>query len=163
ALRGESQAGLWPILALTLGWITPEDDQLKRFAAAPGALRSLQGRALGDLLRIRASARPVCILVDDAHFAEDLLLDVLEYAALAEARLPVWVCAFAKPALSQARPAWGERAANFEKIDLPPLATHDAERLCRELLIPAVNIPLRAIHKLVHRAEGIPLLMIELV
>ena len=66
----------------TLGWGAATE--LRSLAAAPGALRSLAVRAAGELLAASARARPLLLLLDDAHFAEDVALDALEYAARAE-------------------------------------------------------------------------------
>jgi eukaryotic-like serine/threonine-protein kinase len=153
----------WAPVALALGWLAAEAPALRPWRAAPGALRAAAVRAAGELLRSRARARPLCLLVDDAHLADAAALDALEYAALAEAAVPVFVCALGRPALAVARPGLGERAARATAITLDPLEPADAAELCRRLLLPAENVPARAVERLVDRARGVPVLLVELV
>ncbi|WP_232288443.1 serine/threonine-protein kinase PknK [Anaeromyxobacter sp. K] len=153
----------WAPVALALGWIDADEPVLRQWRAAPGALRTAAMRAAGEALRARARARPVCVLVDDAHFADAAALDALEFAALAEAEVPLFVCALARPALGIARPGLGERAAQQHRIVLGPLGPDESGELCRRLLLPAENVPARAVARLVERSRGIPVLLVELV
>ncbi|WNG48344.1 protein kinase [Archangium minus] len=154
---------LWPGVAATLGWRSPSDARLQHWATAPGALRSLAMRATGELLVARARQRPLCILVDDVHYAEETALNVLEYATLAESRLPLWVCVLARPGFERHRPSWGTRAAHHRVLSLGPLPPASATELCRILLRPAENVPTEALERLAERAQYIPLFLVELV
>jgi hypothetical protein len=162
ALPGEVGEG-WPAVALALGWLPPDAPEVRRLAAAAGALRSLQARAAAEGLRRRARASPVCVVVDDAHAAEPAALDALELAALAEHGTALFACAVGRPALEAARPAFGERAARARRFDLAPLSTEGAAELCRWLLRPAEHVPAQAVAKLAGRSGGVPLLLVELV
>ena len=68
-------------------------------------------RAAGEAIRARARRRPLCVVLDDAQFADDTALDALEYAALAEAGAPLFICALGRPSFEEARKSFGERAA----------------------------------------------------
>ncbi|HYO57531.1 protein kinase domain-containing protein [Archangium sp.] len=153
---------LWPGVASTLGWLDPGAAGLQNWAAAPGALRSLAMRATGELLAEHARRQPLCLLLDDAHHAEETALDALEYAALAESRLPLWVCVLARPGFERLRPSWGSRAARRHVLQLGPLSLSSAVELCRTLLRPAENIPAAALEHLAERAQRIPLFLVEL-
>jgi hypothetical protein len=153
----------WAAAALALGWIGPTHPALARAAAAPGALRAATLRAVGELLRARARARPLLVVLDDAHLADPAALDALEYAALAEAAAPVAVLAAGRPSLLAARPALGERAARARTFELGALERSDAAELARRLLAPAEAVPAAAIDALVARTGGVPLLLVELV
>jgi tetratricopeptide (TPR) repeat protein len=156
-------AELWPAAALTLRLVAPEDTRVRALAAAPGVLRSLAMRGAGEAIRARAMRRPVCLVLDDAQFADDTALDALEYAALAEAGVPLFVCALGRPAFAEARKSFGERAARRSLHRLEALEAAIAAELCRRLLAPAENVPRAAIDLLVQRTQGIPLLLVELV
>ena len=154
---------LWPGVAATLGWYAPGGPELQSWAAAPGALRSLAMRAAGELLVTNARERPLCLVLDDAHFAEETALDALEYACLAEASVPLWVCVLARPGFEKSRPAWGTRAAKQATLALPVLPAEQARALCRLLLKPVENVPAQAVERIVERAQHVPLYLVELV
>jgi tetratricopeptide (TPR) repeat protein len=163
ALPSGLEADAWAPVSLALGWLPADAAPLRSWQAAPAALRAAAVRAAGEALRSRARARPLCVLVDDAHLADSAALDALEYAALAEAQVPIFVCALGRPALARARPGLGERAARGRAIEIEPLDDADAAELCRRLLLPAENVPSRALERLVARARGLPILLVELV
>ena len=155
-------AELWPAAGLALGALEARDPAVKSLGAAPGVLRSMAVRAAGEALRRRAAARPLCLVLDDAHWADEASLDALEYAALAEGGAPIWVCVLARPSFGAGRPGFGERAARRDTHRLEALPKERADELCRALLAPADNIPADAIDRLVQRTQGIPLLLVEL-
>ncbi|MCY0998634.1 protein kinase [Myxococcus sp. MISCRS1] len=154
---------LWPGVAATLGWYAPGGPELQSWAAAPGALRSLAMRATGELLASTARERPLCLIIDDAHFAEETALDALEYACLAEASVPIWVCVLARPGFEKSRPLWGARAARQVTVSLRALAAEPSQELCRMLLKPVENVPAQAVERIVERAQHVPLYLVELV
>ncbi len=163
ALPADVADEAWPAVSLSLGWIPPDSPVLRPAAAAPGALPGLAARAAALMLRLRAAARPVCVLFDDAHLAGGALLDALETAALAEYRTPIFICALARPDFMEARPRWGDRAAHRSVERLDPLPSAIAAELCARLLAPAEGIPAQAIECLAARGRGVPLLLVELV
>ncbi|QRN99316.1 protein kinase [Archangium violaceum] len=166
--RGEELLGpelareLWPAVHACLGG-HPPTGELRSVAAAPGALRSLTVRATGELLLASARARPLLLLLDDAHFAEDTALDALEYATRASASLPLWVCVLARPGFEDGRPHKARRAAHAPPLRLGPLSPASAVELCRTALHPAENVPTEALERLAERAQRVPLFLIELV
>ncbi|PTL83932.1 serine/threonine-protein kinase PknK [Vitiosangium sp. GDMCC 1.1324] len=167
--RGEELLGpelareLWPAMHSCLGGHSPTGEELRPFAAAPGALRSLLVRATGELLLASARARPLLLLLDDAHFAEDAALDALEYATRAGTALPLWVCVLARPGFEEGRPHWARRATHHPLLRLGPLSPANAVELCRTALLPAENVPTEALERLAERAQRVPLFLIELV
>jgi tetratricopeptide (TPR) repeat protein len=168
ASSGAIRAGLERVamIALALGWLTDNPDlrsALAALRAAPGALRAALTVATADALRARAARRPLFILMDDAHVAGDVVLDALHLAADAAASAPIWVCAFGRPLLVATHPQWGERAAERYEHHLGALDAASAAAMCRRLLLPADNIPDRVVDRLVSRAEGVPLLLVELI
>ncbi len=162
-LGPELATELWPGVSATLGWSGLDSPELQSRAAAPGALRSLALRATGELLAAIARERPLCLLLDDAHFADETVLDALEYACLAEAQVPLWVCVLARPEFERSRPSWGLRAAHRATLSLGPLSPVHAQALCRLLLRPVENVPAQAVERIVERARRVPLFLVELV
>lgn len=153
----------WLAVAMVLGHVDASEPRVRALADAPGALRAALVRGCGQALRQLARQRPLCLVLDDAHDADDAALDALEFAALAEARCPLFVCALGRPSLADARPRFGERAARAVRSRVDPLSPSESADLCRALLLPAEHVPSRAIDRLVERSSGSPLLLVELV
>ena len=154
---------VWAGAAFALGWIDASHVDVRRLAAAPGALRLAVARAAGEAMRRRARQRPLAIILDDAHLADEATLDALEYSTLKEARARIWACVLVRPSFSAARPNWATRAAHAEKLSLGPLAAADAVALTRHLLLPVEYVPPLALSRLAERAHGVPRLLVELI
>jgi tetratricopeptide (TPR) repeat protein len=154
---------LWPPAAMALGWIPPDAPELRALGAAPGVLRAMVVRSAGEALRRLAARRPLILILDDAHYADQATTDAIEYATLAEAAAPLWACVLAPPAFEEGRPAWAERSAARVRVHLGPLPRAAAVELCRELLRPAENVPADTLEALVAGTQGSPLLLTELV
>jgi tetratricopeptide (TPR) repeat protein len=132
-------------------------------AAFPGAAlvtAADPSLADGDALRALAGARPVAILLDDAHDLDDRLLDALDYAALDGADTPLWIAVAA--AGDGPRPGWGSRARHHRRVELAPLAEADAMRLAAHLLEPAEYPPEEALRRIAQMADCRPLALVEL-
>jgi eukaryotic-like serine/threonine-protein kinase len=162
-LGAEIAKEVWGGVAVAMGWAPPEHPELRALATAPGALRSAAARAAGEGLRSKARDRPLALVVEDAHFVDETALDAIEYAALAEAGAPIWVCVVGRPAFGRGRTGWAGRAAERQELTLPPLDPAAAAELARRLLSPAENVPASALARLAARTEGIPMLLVELV
>jgi serine/threonine protein kinase len=151
------------ILAFSLGWIGASAPELRALTSAPGALRPAMATSAGEALRRRARRGPIFVVLDDAHHADETTLAALEYAALADAGAPIWICALGRPTFAQEHASWGDRAASREVHRLGPLDPASAAELCRALLAPAESVPEPAIAHLVARTQAVPLLLVELV
>jgi tetratricopeptide (TPR) repeat protein len=146
---------------LLLGWLSPDDPALQVLRAAPGALRANAARAGSAAVARLAQQRPLVVLIDGAQWADDTVLDALERASTAE--LPLWICAFARPAFADSRPGWGERVGGAHRLTLRPLDREDATDMCRYLLEPATHVPQVVLDRLVERTAGVPLLIADLI
>ncbi len=160
---GDVGEGVWAGAAHALGWIDTDHPDVRRLAAAPGALRLASARAAGEGLRRRAEQMPVALLLDDAHLADEATLDALEYATRKEVPSPLWICVLARPTFAASRPAWGSRAGVSRRIVLTELEPKDAVELARRLLLPAEFIPESVLLRLAERTQGVPRLLVELV
>ena len=158
---GELGKETYAAAALVLGWIASDHPAVQALRSAPGVLRANVARAGNEALHRLAGSRPVLIVVDDAHWAADTLLDALEQATVSD--VPLWICAIGRPAFAESRPTWGQRSAHLLAIRLGPLDPRSAAELCRHLLRPATNISEQVIARLVDRAQAVPLLVCDLI
>lgn len=135
--------------------------------AAGDLLRQL-GRSgpLGDALRAEAERGPLAVLVDDAHRADEALLDALEYATAGSGG-PLWVVvaalAAASPAAAELRPRWGLRAERHDAIAVPALGSAAARQLAAHLLLPAEYPPAEILARLADWTGDNPLHLTEVV
>jgi tetratricopeptide (TPR) repeat protein len=124
----------------------------------PLAVRDRLQDAWADFLTAAASERPAVLLMEDIHWADDQLLDLLEHV-LKAAEGPLLLVATARPELTERRPGWGTRAAG-ERLDLEPLSVGDSVLMLDELLSGRLPPELRDL--VVTRAEGNPFFVEEL-
>jgi serine/threonine protein kinase/tetratricopeptide (TPR) repeat protein len=153
----------WAAVAVVMGWVSADHPEVGGLSAAPGALRAATARAAGEALREMSRRRPLALVLEDAHFADETVLDAIEYATLEEAGCPIWVAVVARPAFGRGRTAWASRAALRASFELGPLDPSAAAELARRLLSPAENVSAEALRRLTERTKGIPLLLVELV
>jgi class 3 adenylate cyclase len=101
------------------------------------------------------SDRPAVVLVEDLHWAEAALLDLVD-RVLHDARGPLLVIATSRPELLDARATWGAAQRNASTVWLEPLAAADSARLVAEL-------PGELRDAVVERGGGNPFFVEELV
>jgi class 3 adenylate cyclase/tetratricopeptide (TPR) repeat protein len=103
-----------------------------------------------------AEQRPLVLVFEDLHFADDGLLDFVDELIEWTTDVPLLVVCTARPELLQRRPAWGGGKLNSTTIALTPLADDDAARLVGTLLgRPVLAAEIQA--ALLERAAGNPL------
>jgi class 3 adenylate cyclase len=110
-----------------------------------------------DLLTGLAAERPLVVLIEDIHWADDQLLELLEQL-VAHVGGPMLLIATARPELTDRRPGW--RAHSTDVIELERLTAEDSVRMLDELLAAQVPEALRGV--IVERAEGNPFFVEEL-
>ena len=100
-----------------------------------------------------AARRPLVLVVEDLHRADDALLDFLAGLAAPAVAAPLLVVATARPELLERRADWaGERTV----VELGPLAGADAARLV-EALLAAHGLGAGVVPALLDRVAGNPL------
>ncbi len=77
------------------------------------------------LLETLAAERPLIVCVEDIHWAEPTLLDMLEYLAGFIRHAPVLLLCLARPELAERRPSWLAGGV----VALEPLSEQDSETL----------------------------------
>ncbi len=103
---------------------------------------------------------PVVLVVEDLHWADAKLLDVLD-AVLGGSRGPLFLLGTARPALEDVRPAWFADDEPGAVLRLGPLGTEDATEMLNAL---AGWRPLArdVVAPLLHMANGNPLFLVHL-
>jgi class 3 adenylate cyclase len=79
-------------------------------------------RAWRRLVALLAAERPLVIGLDDAHWADDGLLDLIEEVTLGLEGAPLLVLCTSRPELLVRRPGFGSTAPNVTRIELRPLS-----------------------------------------
>jgi tetratricopeptide (TPR) repeat protein len=113
--------------------------------------------AIRRLFESVAADRPLVAVVDDLHWGEPLLLDLLEYLAGFSAGAPILILCLARDELFEARPSW----AAGEVVAVEPLAEGDARELVHAIGEGELEPPEEV--RIVRTAEGNPLFLEQLV
>jgi DNA-binding SARP family transcriptional activator len=101
-----------------------------------------------------AQERPLVLVLDDIHWAEPTLLDLVEY--LGEwAEAPVLVLCAARRELVENRPAWGGPTSSAFVVELHPLPANDVTHLLATLSDESVDPDVAS--RIVEQAGGNPL------
>ncbi|MBO1414581.1 BTAD domain-containing putative transcriptional regulator [Streptomyces sp. FH025] len=122
----------------TAAWLV---SRLRPLVAGPGAIGGTTAPdeivlAWRKLLAEIALDRPLVLILDDLHRADDALLDVVEELAEFAGPVPLLVVAAARPELIRRRPEWGGGKRHTTTITLDPLSDDAVDRLL-ELLSSA--------------------------
>jgi class 3 adenylate cyclase/tetratricopeptide (TPR) repeat protein len=125
----------------------------------PLAARDRLHEAWVEFLTQLAAERPVVVLVEDLHWAEEPLLDLLERASR-DVRAPLLLICTARPELLDRRPTWGGGRRNASLVWLDALSPEQSAAMLEELM-PAGLAP-ETRRTLVERAEGNPFFLEEL-
>ena len=103
-----------------------------------------------------AERSPLVLVFEDLHWADDGLLDFVDYLAEWTSGVPLLIVSVARPELLTRRPGWGGGKPNATTLSLSPLSHDETARLIASLLEQAV-LPAELQNALLTRAEGNPL------
>ena len=118
--------------------------------------------ACRKLLEQFARERPLVVLIEDVHWAEPTLLDLIEHLADLARDAPMLLLTTARPEMLDARPTWGGGRMNATSILLEPLSAEASSELIDQL-VPGARLPAVARDRIAAAAEGNPLYVEELV
>ncbi|HEY3248990.1 MAG TPA: AAA family ATPase [bacterium] len=130
-------------------------------AIDPSLLRRRLFDAWQTLIAALAAQRPVILALEDLHWADEGLLDLVEMITRSTESIALLVVCLARPDLLERRPAWGGGRRNAAVLDLTPLRPEETEQLVASLSSEALGPELRQM--VAQRAEGNPLFAEELV
>jgi class 3 adenylate cyclase len=111
-----------------------------------------------ELLEQLVAERPLVVLIEDVHWAEEQLLDLLE-RLVRDTRGPLLLVATARQELLEQRPGWGARVPGAT-VAVQALSAEDTARMLDALL--GENLPSELGEVVVRRAEGNPFFVEEL-
>ncbi len=104
---------------------------------------------------------PVIVVVEDIHWADHALLDLLEELTDRVAGPVLFLCP-SRPDLTATRPGWGGGRRNTSSVALDPLTPEESDELIRALLA-VDDLPPSVHDRILERAEGNPFFLEEIV
>jgi class 3 adenylate cyclase len=141
AAAAEVEASLAELLA-SLGAEDSAEIAASLGVALSGEDRSSAAEAQDELkhawrrfVALLAAQRPLVLAIDDAHWADDELLDLLEEGTFGAQETPLLLLCTSRPELLERRPDFGRIGRNVTQIELRPLNPQTTMQLV-ELLIP---------------------------
>src|SRR5205085_1934705 len=108
------------------------------------------------LLEAAAEQRPLILVFEDLHWADDGLLDFVDHLADWATTVPLLIVATARPELLDRRPGWGGGKRNAFALSIGALTDEDTALLLQHLLDRAV-LDADVQQTVLQRAEGNPL------
>jgi class 3 adenylate cyclase/tetratricopeptide (TPR) repeat protein len=129
------------------------------YAAVEIAQRELHW-GIRRLLELMASTRPVVALIEDLHWAEPTLLDLLQFISESDAGVPILVVASARRELLESSHVLVR--ADRNRVELDALSDDEGRTLLRQLA-GGRELPDALVLTVLRNAEGNPLFLEELV
>jgi class 3 adenylate cyclase/tetratricopeptide (TPR) repeat protein len=135
---------LRPLVGLESEEAGADDHRMEAFAAWRRFLEAL------------AEQRPLVLVFEDLHWADEALLDFVDHVVDWASGVPILVLATSRPELLARRPGWGGGKVNSATIQLSPLSEKETATLVHGLFGPGVlSAEMQA--QLLDRAGGNPL------
>jgi class 3 adenylate cyclase len=107
-------------------------------------------------LEVVAEQRPLVLVFEDLHWADEGLLDFVDHLVDWSTGVPLLVVCSARPELLERRPTWGGGKLNATTLGISALSAEDSARLVAALLEQPL-LPAELQQVLLERAEGNPL------
>jgi class 3 adenylate cyclase len=158
----------WPVVEV-VKQLHPESRQLDRRVAEPlaallgggGAVSKDEiGFAVRRLFEEAAGERPLVVVWDDLHWAEEAFLDLVEHVADWSRGAPILVLCMARPELLDRRAGWSGGKLHAATVLLEPLGRAESEELLADL---AGDVDAALRERILGAAEGNPLYVEEMV
>jgi class 3 adenylate cyclase/tetratricopeptide (TPR) repeat protein/type II secretory pathway predicted ATPase ExeA len=125
---GERNAAL---LAIPLGLDAPEEFQ--QVEADPQRMREALFSAARAVVEAIARRRPLVLAIDDIHWADEGMLDLIDHLTR-WVRAPLLLVCLTRDELLERRPGWGGGRRNTTTIALEPLTENETRELVAALL-----------------------------
>ena len=142
------------------GWLAPALNALLGLEAAPAGLREELFAAWRTFFERISDRGPTIMVFEDLQWADQGLLDFIEYILEWSRAHPILIITLARQELVERRPTWGAGQRNFTALRLEPLSDEAMGNLLNGL---ASGLPDAVAGQILARAEGIPLYAVEIV
>ena len=148
--------GGWPDLAALLGQETGLRDQVAgAIGVDPLASQSAElFVAVRRAFELLTTEQALAVVLDDVHWAEPTLLDLIEYLTENLEASVLFLC-LARPELLEEHPIWATESERSELLHLEPLDTEDLDEVIVEQA--DVDVPPDTRRKITEAAQGNPL------
>ena len=133
-------------------------DRLAQVLGVHEALAADASWAVRRLLEALSGDQPLVVILDDTHWAEEPMLDIVE-SVVDRFHGPLLMLCLARPEFLDRRPTWAAGKPRAVTTTLPPLGPSDTRRLADALLADA---PESVIDRVCETAEGNPLFLEQL-
>ena len=117
--------------------------------------------AVRRVLESLADTRPVLLVLDDMHWAEQAFHELIEHVVGFARPVPLLLVCMARPELLDARPGWAGGRHNTANLLLEPLTAGESRELVQQLATSELSNDLR--ERITDTAEGNPLFAEQLV
>jgi predicted ATPase/class 3 adenylate cyclase len=107
-----------------------------------------------------AEKHPVVMVFEDMQWADESLVDFIEYLTNWSRNHPIFVVTLGRPEFLERHPDWGAGKRAFTSMYLEPLSAEAMEQLL-DGVVP--GLPSEVREKILDRAEGVPLYAVETV
>jgi DNA-binding SARP family transcriptional activator len=149
--------------------LAEEDDGEWTAAQVAGALGLTQEPVGGEelfpafrrLFEILSDRDPLVITLEDVHWAEPTLLDLIDHVT-GSARGPIFLLCLARPELIDERPTWGAGGRSSDTLFLEPLDATETEKLITDRMAGG-TLPPEALARILDTAQGNPLFAEQMV
>jgi class 3 adenylate cyclase len=137
-------------------WVARHTRPLVGLEGAERTEREEAFAAWRRLLEAAAERRPLVLVFEDLHWADDGLLDFVDHLAEWATTVPLLIVGTARPELLDRRPGWGGGKRNAFTLSIAALSDEETAQLLQRLLDRAV-LDAGAQQAVLQRAEGNPL------
>jgi DNA-binding SARP family transcriptional activator len=149
--------------------LAAEDDGEEIAAQVGGAIGWAQEPARPDalfpafrrLFEVLVGRAPLLLVLEDVHWAEPTLLDLVEFLA-GRTSGPLLLLCLARPELIEERPAWGAGGRDADTLFLEPLGSTETEKLIADRLAGRA-LPAETFTRIAEAAQGNPLFAEQMV
>jgi class 3 adenylate cyclase/tetratricopeptide (TPR) repeat protein len=149
------------LIARLLGLGSPPDDAGGE-SVDPERARENFFSAVRSVVEAMALRRPLALVFEDIHWADDGMLDLVEYLAQ-WVRAPLMIVCLARDELLDRRPSWGGGRRRASSLFLDPLSPEQTQSLVMSLLPGGGRRGDEMIPAVAERAGGNPLFAEEIV